>query len=806
MHRMNYLLRVAKQSQFHLFFLLHFLLTSQLVAFNGRDTIVPSTENNENRFGFQLFQDENGSDLATSFIAPSPDYQLASRDKISIQIFGRSQASFIFMLDEEGFISPDQMPKIFLAGLMFSQAKKILAAHFSRFYTFDSGQFLVSLVPSGKIKVYVLGNIKKEGLYELPARSNLFQAIKAAGGPNRLASIRNIKIIQQGKVSEFDAYAFSLQPNGKRPPQLRDMDIIHLPLASRVISLYGAVSRPFKYEMAEGECMKDLIYFAGGFMPSANQQYAQLFRYAGNVREQMDIFLPDFLEGKLCFEFQHGDSLVIKEINSWSPGVVKISGAILFPGMYSLDSNLTLKKLLEKAVLSEGAKLNQFTLFRKDENLASRIQNMPLLVDGEWNDAILREGDELIIDFKEKFKEEFVIEVSGKVKAPFVRSFAPGKQLHISEAVYLAGGLASGASDKAYIFRINPNAPQQTIYLAIDLDTILDYPLSSSDIWLESGDKILVPDKTFLNFPTQVGIYGAVKFPQEFQYDPSLKLQDLFRLSGGITDGADLEKVEILRISNNNNSSAITKIITQVTDSFTFKDEMRTWELMPGDKIMVRSKRKQDAIKIIYLSGNIELNGIHQSDKQPYFLSDLISDAGGLTINSLNLHGWLVRNVKGRFEQPFDLHAALKFPGDLKYDLILQDNDSIYIKENNNMIIMEVPDYKQFGMDTTMCFLPIGFRGNYGVKWYLNQFGGPILTSKVDGTVTISRLTGELISSTLKGLSRNELIVMTGDIIKVKADEKPEIQARKQIDWGKITDRILGISTTLSLFLVYLNR
>lgn len=89
--------------------------------------------------------------------------------------------------------------------------------------------------------------------------------------------------------------------------------------------------------------------------------------------------------------------------------------------------------------------------------------------------------------------------------------------------------------------------------------------------------------------------------------------------------------------------------------------------------------------------------------------------------------------MKGRFEQPFDLHAALKFPGDLKYDLILQDNDSIYIKENNNMIIMEVPDYKQFGMDTTMCFLPIGFRGNYGVKWYLNQFGGPILTSKVDG-------------------------------------------------------------------------
>lgn len=806
MHRMNCSLRVAKYSQLHLIFLVFFLFSNHLLAFNSHDTIVPLIENNDNRFGFQLFRAENGTALSTPFNAPSPGYQLASKDKISIQIFGRSQASFIFILDEEGFISPDQMPKIFLAGLTFSQAKNILTAHFSRFYTFVSGQFLVSLVPSGTIKVYVLGNIKKEGLYELPAQSHLFQAIMAAGGLTALASIRNIKIIQQGKASEFDAYAFSLNPNGKMPPVLRDMDIIHLPLSSRVISLHGAVSRPLQYEIAEGECLKDIIYYAGGFLPSANQQYAQLFRYIGNVRKQVDIYLPDFLERNICFDFQHGDSLVIKEINSWSPMVVKISGAILFPGMYSLDSGLTIKTLLKKAVLSDGAKLTQFTLFRKDENLASRFQYLPLLINGEWNDVILREGDELIIDFKEKFKEEFVIEVSGNVKSPFIRSFAPGKQLHVSEAIFLAGGLASGASDKAYIFRVNPDAPQQTIYLSLDLDTILDYPLSSSDIWLETGDKLLILDKTFLHYSTQVGIHGAVKFPQEFKYDPSLKLQDLFRLSGGITDGADLENVEIFRITDNHNRAAITKIIVQLTDSFSFKDEMGSWKLMPGDKIMIRNKRNLDAIKIIYLSGNIQLNGIHQSDKQPYFLSDLILDAGGLTINSLNLHGRLVRNVKGHFEQPFNLHEALKFPGDLKYDLILQDNDSIYIKENNNMIIMEVPDFKQFGMDTTMRFLPIGFKGNYGVKWYLNQFGGPILKSKVNGTVTISRLTGELISSTLKGLSRNELIVMTGDIIKVKADEKPEIQARKQLDWGKITDRILGISTTLSLFLVYLNR
>jgi hypothetical protein len=227
---------------------------------------------------------------------------------------------------------------------------------------------------------------------------------------------------------------------------------------------------------------------------------------------------------------------------------------------------------------------------------------------------------------------------------------------------------------------------------------------------------------------------------------------------------------------------------------------------MPGDKIMVRSKKNISATKTVFLSGNIHRYGNHFSDKQPYFLSDLIVDAGGLTIHSTMLHGRLIRNIKGRFEQPFNLQSALNFPHDVNYDPILQHNDSVYIEEINNTIFLEVSDYKQFGMDTSMQFIPIAFKGNYGVKWYLDQFGGPILTSKINGTVTISRLTGELISATLKDLSKNQLKVLSGDIIKVSAENKTDSRTRNQIDWGKITDRILGITTTLSLFLVYLNR
>ena len=800
----NFLYRVKTSLFFFLF--LCSLLTSRLNAAILRDSLVLPQPGQLTLFGFHLFSENNLPDPASSHNLPSADYRLALNDKISIQIMGRSQANFIFSIDEKGFISPDQMPGIFLSGLTFLQAKKILSAHFSRFYTFTSGQFIVSLVPSGKIRVYVLGNVQKEGFYELPAMANIFQAIAAAGGPTNSASIRNIKMIQQGKASNLDVYAFSSYPNGEIPKQLHDLDIIHLPVSKTVISLTGAIHRPLKYEVLDGECLSDVIPFGGGLLASANVQYAKLFRYTENLQLQIDLYLPPYLAGKSCFTFQPGDSLVFKEINELSQNRVKISGAVLFPGFYGLDSSKTVLSLFKKAILSEGASKDQFILLRKDENGALGIKKMSLKASDGFVDVELRAGDEVIIDFKSKFKEEFTIEVAGNVKVPFVRSFPPGKQLHVSEAIFLAGGLASGASGKAYIFRTNPNTPQQTIYLPLDINSMLDNPLSVSDVWLETGDKLFVPDKTYLDFPTQIGLFGAVKFPQEFTFDPSLKLQDLFRLSGGITDGADISNVEVFRTINKDKIPTLSKIIIPLSDSFSFKDETSAFKLMPGDKLMVRSKKNLAATKTVFLSGNIHRYGNHFSDKQPYFLSDLIVDAGGITIHSSMLHGKLIRNTKGRFEQPFNLQSALNYPHDVNYDPILKHNDSVYLEEINNTIFLEVPDYKQFGMDTSMQFIPIAFKGNYGVKWYLDQFGGPILTSKINGTVTISRLTGELLSATLKDLSKNELKVMSGDIIKVSAENRPDSRVRNQIDWGKITDRILGITTTLSLFLVYLNR
>ena len=211
-------------------------------------------------------------------------------------------------------------------------------------------------------------------------------------------------MIQQGKASNLDVYAFSSYPNGEIPMQLHNLDIVHLPVSKTVVSLTGAIHRPLKYDVLDGECLSDMIHFGGGLLASANVQYAKLFRYTENVQLQIDIYLPPYLAGKSCFTFQPGDSLVFKEINELSQNRIKISGAVLFPGFYGLDSSKTIHSLFKKAILSEGASKDQFILLRKDDNEALGIKKMSLKASEGFVDVELMAGDEIIIDFKSKFK------------------------------------------------------------------------------------------------------------------------------------------------------------------------------------------------------------------------------------------------------------------------------------------------------------------------------------------------------------------------------------------------------------------
>jgi hypothetical protein len=104
-----------------------------------------------------------------------------------------------------------------------------------------------------------------------------------------------------------------------------------------------------------------------------------------------DYPLNDILENKITLSFLNGDIIRFKSISSPLKTVVKINGAVFYPGIYAINSTKTIKSLIEKAKLSPEAKSDQAFLFRKklDQSVQVISVNLQEILTGKIADIPL---------------------------------------------------------------------------------------------------------------------------------------------------------------------------------------------------------------------------------------------------------------------------------------------------------------------------------------------------------------------------------------------------------------------------------
>ena len=129
-------------------------------------------------------------------IKPREDYVLGPGDQIGISIWGASLYQKVFEINSEGYIVPDNLPKILLKGLTFAKAKQVLKARYQNSYAFNSGNFDVSIKFLRTVSVGIYGAVIKPGSYTISAVNTAFNAIVSSGGPSDIGSVRNIKLIR----------------------------------------------------------------------------------------------------------------------------------------------------------------------------------------------------------------------------------------------------------------------------------------------------------------------------------------------------------------------------------------------------------------------------------------------------------------------------------------------------------------------------------------------------------------------------------------------------------------------------------
>ncbi len=585
-------------------------------------------------YGFRYFREAKTKLYSSAQdVKPPFDYVLGVGDQLNIAIWGFADYNEVFTIEKEGYIQPKYVGRIYLKGLTLKNAIEVIKARYSRAYMIENSQFDVTLNYSRVINVNVVGEVELPGSYTIPAVNTVFNLLSYTGGPTKLGSIRNIQIRRNGVIiRNFDLYKFLNNPSSQDDYFLQNNDYIYVPNSTKLVTISGAVQRPFKYELLENESFEDLLKFAGGYSANALTNYLQIQRYVNNKAVVYDVDLDSLRAAKGKLKLYNGDAITVRTIPETAINWVNIDGAIKVAGRYELKSGDRISNIISRGMgLAEDAFKEEAYVFRLDPgsegktvirvNLLKAIENP-----GSDEDILLADRDDIKIFRNDYFIDKYTIEIKGAVRNPTVIQAQKG--LTLRDGILYSGGLLSSAYlERAYIKRVD-RATNSTNYITIKLDTANNYA-ALDEIPILQGDEVrILSNLSFVENKT-ISISGSVRNPVVVEYWDGASVKDLILLAGGFSERAFLGKVFINRTREDFRKEVIT-ISVDTADNY---KQLEEYKLKPEDNIFVFNSSIFDITSHIIVGGMVKSPGAF-GYKEGMSLADALILAEGFLISS----------------------------------------------------------------------------------------------------------------------------------------------------------------------------
>ena len=440
-------------------------------------------------YGHSLFTGKNLDVFRTTDGAQAPDhYVLGEGDEIHISIFGSSQTEIHQRIGADGSIQPAGATKIFLKGMTLAQGRAAIQNKLAQHYAYRSDQIAVTITTARTVNVSIYGEVGVQGGFTLSALNTAFNALAAAGGPTAMGSVRTIQLSRGGKVTRLDIYQFMKNPTIGTPYDLQNGDVLFVPVAQKIVRIEGAVNRPMRYEMVDGETVKDLIDYAGGITDNAYPEFLQIERFVDGTKKFIDYTLNDVLSGKKKINLEPGDIVRLRTGNEPLDQYVSIEGDVYYGGRYDLDQNSSLKTLLERAKPTYTARTEYVYVERTRPDKTVEVLTVPF-PDNSNPDFTLQARDVVRVLNLASFRDMESISVNGEVRNPFTRDFSLNDRMTVSQAIEYAHGLKQNVFPVAYIFRRDLTNRDKMQYIRVNLDT-------DGEMLLQPGDRLNIYDNT----------------------------------------------------------------------------------------------------------------------------------------------------------------------------------------------------------------------------------------------------------------------------------------------------------------------
>ncbi len=420
----------------------------------------------------------------------------------------------------------------------------------------------VILVPTANKHVFLKGAVNKPAVFELKAQEGLTDLIRFSGGFKENAYIESIRIERYSEYKSRELLNVNYKDLRKKHIDfpLLNGDSVLVDTVNRDLNNYVTISGPIygptQFEFYPGMTIKNLFAEVDSIAGDAYLDRVQISRTLPDKKKQIfSINLRKFFETEgQDFLLAPKDHISIKSVKTLYPeDYVFIYGAVNDPGRYILKKDMTLKDLIfaaggfrKDALISEAEisrvnpkqtkanHLADIVYVKIDSNYTKKLKNT------EDELFFLKAYDNIFIRANSDWELQRNVDLEGEVKLPGIYTLR-SKTERISDLIERAGGLKQTAYlEGAKIYRYKNGVGQ----IGIDFKKIFNNPHCEENIFLQGGDKIIIPEKL-----ATVKIVGGVHFPSSVLFEKGKGLNYYIKAAGGFTELADKSNTTV-RLAN----------------------------------------------------------------------------------------------------------------------------------------------------------------------------------------------------------------------------------------------------------------
>ena len=511
-------------------------------------------------FGYDLFASDPSTFAPGNEVPIPTDYRIGPGDLLDIQLFGQRNESFSLVISREGMIRFPGIGPInaFEKGTSFIELKNHLKEKILK-QLGEGVQTSISLGAFRSIRIFLLGEVRKQGAYTVSALSTTINALLSCGGIKETGSLRKIQLKRAGNlVATLDLYDLLLEGDTSEDQALQPGDVIFVPVVEKQVTISGAVKRPAKYEILGGETLSQVVDIAGGTNARSALDLIRLERLNSDYRNVVKNL--NFSENK-DFKIASGDLISIGFAGSSVKNVVSIIGAVEKVGDYEWRENLKLTDIISsKDDFLTNTDLNYGIIRRMNQDgTYSCFGFKPIDLVSSTTEPVRLELMDLIYFFsKDKESREDLLEglISDLRNQATSGSFAKTVQItgstHFPGAYPLTESMSiidlisagGGTKDSTYmidaeITRIHIDSEQVASVEHIRIDQKgLTESNTSKQVKLQPYDVLSLKPIPLWREGESIELKGEFRFPGIYSIKSAETIIDIIDRAGGLTERA----------------------------------------------------------------------------------------------------------------------------------------------------------------------------------------------------------------------------------------------------------------------------